>query len=340
MKGRSLNIALIGCGYWGKNFLRIIQNSETAQLVAVCDINLDHVTKMSAKHPHVFFTNELHTLLNNATLDAVVICTPTATHYTIVEMFLQAGKHVLCEKPLTNNYSQANALNDLAKARGLILMVGHVFEFNLAVQKMKELISQNQIGVIQYMQFARFGLGPIREDVSVVFDLASHDVSIALSLMQCMPIAVSASGACFFQKEIEDVAFILLEFPNQIFASINISWIDPIKQRLVKVVGSKKMLLFDDVSISEKLKIIETGKNYQPNTGDFGSFQLAVKDGEINIPNLQPQEPLVTEFNHFVSCINQKVEPITNGKYASDVVKVLVAAETSIKNNGGKVLLA
>ncbi len=204
---------------------------------------------------------------------------------------------------------------------------------------MKKMIQKHEIGHLRYMQFTRMGLGPVRNDTNVIYDLAAHDVSIAVSLTGMLPSEVSATGASFLQPNIEDVAFIQLTFPGNILAEISVSWLDPIKQRVVKVVGEKKMLLFNDLSISEKLKIIETGTNYQNNSGDFGNFQLSVKDGDIVIPNISNNEPLVNEFEHFIACIKGKEQPLTGPNYASAAVKILDAAHASIKQNGSKIFL-
>lgn len=339
MKPGKLKFALIGCGYWGANFLRIISNSEKATLAKVCETDAGNLANLAGKYPHLDFTNDIEQIVHDPEIDAAVICTPVHTHFQLTEKLLLAGKHVLCEKPLTSSAEQCEYLYRLAQKQGVKLLVGHVFEYNSVLQYMKGMIEQGQIGNVLYLQLTRMGLGPVRKDVSVVFDLAAHDVAIVISLMRQMPVAVSATGSCFLQEGVEDVAFIQLEFPDKVIASISVSWLDPIKQRLVKIVGAKKMLVFDDVSIREKLRIIETGKNYQTSSGDFGSFQLSVKDGEIVIPNLQYTESLVCEFDHFVACINGKEEPLTDAAYAARVVKVLEAAQASIRQDGKKIML-
>jgi predicted dehydrogenase len=339
MKPDKIKFALIGCGYWGVNFLRIIANSDRAILDKVCDTDTNNMAVLANKYPHINFTDDVDEVSSSGDIKAVIICTPVHTHFELAERFLLAGKHVLCEKPLAIDLNQCEHLYQLAKKQGVQLLVGHVFEYNSVVQHMKAMIGQGQIGQVLYLQLMRMGLGPVRKDVSVVFDLAAHDVAIVLSLMLQMPVSVSAIGSCFLQKGIEDVAFIQLEFAEKVIASINVSWLDPIKQRLVKVVGTKKMLLFDDISLREKLKIIETGKNYQNNSGDFGNFQLSVKDGEITIPNLQYAEPLISEFEHFISCIKGNQEPLTDAAYAAKVVQVLQAAQASIRQNGKKIIL-
>ena len=308
-------------------------------MAKVCDVDVNNLALLINKYPHVSFTDDLQDIINNPEIEAVVICTPVNTHFELTEKLMLAGKHVLCEKPLTGNAEQCEYLYHLARKQGVKLLVGHVFEYNSVVRYMKAMVEQDRIGKVLYLQLMRMGLGPVRKDVSVVFDLAAHDVAIVISLMRQMPVAISAIGSCFLQEDVEDVAFIQLEFPEKVIASISVSWIDPIKQRLVKVVGAKKMLVFDDVSVGEKLRIIETGKNYQTSPGDFGSFQLSVKDGEIVIPNLQYTESLICEFEHFAACIKGREEPLTDALYAAKVVKVLEAAQASIRQNGKKIML-
>lgn len=333
------NIALIGCGYWGRNFLRILNNSNRSVLYKVCDTSAERIAQLQAEMPHLSFSTQPDAIINDPAIQAVVLCTPVDTHYTLAKQLLQAGKHVLCEKPLTDNYEQAIELQKLATQQALVLLTGHVFEYHHAVQHMKTLLQNQAIGTLQYMQFVRMGLGPVRNDVNVIFDLAAHDVGMAITFAGQMPVAVSATASGVNSRGLEEVAFIQLEFAGGVPAAISVSWLDPIKQRLVKVVGSKKMLVFDDVSTTEKLKIIETGSGYQSTGGDYGSFQLAVKDGEITIPNLPVSEPLSNEFNHFMDCLSGRAVALTNGPYAANVVRVLQAAQQSLRQGGKKITL-
>jgi predicted dehydrogenase len=339
MTNNKLHFAIIGCGYWGPNFIRILHQMDNVVLKSVCDIHPQQWSLHQAKHPAIHFTVAVDDIVNDSTIDAVVICTPVSTHFELCKKFLVAGKHVLCEKPLSDNVNDCTTLAAVAEQNKKMLMVGHIFEYNSVIQYMKDRLQQGSLGKLHYLQFTRMGLGPVRNDVSVLYDLASHDISLAISFIGHMPIAVTASGSWFIQENIEDVAFIQLEFPNKIMVSINVSWLDPIKQRLIKIVGEREMLLFNDVSISEKLRIVTTGKNYQTSTGDFGGFQLSVKDGEIIIPNIPHPEPLITEIEHFIHAIHTNTAPLTNGAYACNVAKVLDAAQLSMKQNGLKVQL-
>lgn len=333
------NIALIGCGYWGSNFLRIMLNSPLVNLKTVCDADNERIGNIQNLYPAIKCTGNYYDIVNDPTIDAAVVCTPVNTHFDISLALLQNGKHVLCEKPLTPSAALCESLKQEADTQKRILLTGHVFEYHHAVKHMKNLIAGQAIGKVQYLQFTRMGLGPTRSDVNVIFDLAAHDVGMAQTLVGQMPLAVTANGSGINRNGLEEVAFIQLEFPDKVFAVINVSWIDPIKQRLVKVVGTKKMMVFDDVSATEKLKIIDTGTGYQLPGGDYGSFQMAVKDGDIVIPNLPVSEPLADEFNHFLNCIKGEAAPLTNATYAANVVRVMEAANQSLLQNGKKVLL-
>ncbi len=339
MKSREIKFALVGCGYWGANFLRIISNADDASLRVICDTNSNNISAISARHPQVRLMSDVAAVAADPDIDAAVVCTPVDTHLAITEMLIRAGKHVLCEKPLAQTAAQCQYLYDLALEHKVILLTGHVFEYNPVIRYMKQMVDENTIGAIRYMQLMRMGLGPMRSDVSVVFDLAAHDVAICISMMGQMPLSVMASGSCFVKEGIEDVAFMQLEFPGKVIAGIGVSWLDPIKQRLVKIVGERKMMVFDDISVTEKLKIIDTGKNYQSTPGDFGSFQVSVKDGQIVIPNVQYTESLVAEFDHFTACIMGREKPITDAAYAARVVRVLEAAQESIRQDGKKIYL-
>jgi predicted dehydrogenase len=333
----NLGIAIIGCGYWGSNFIRIVQNTPQVRIVALCDTDSDKLKNLTSLYPNLILTDEYDTILNDCNIDAVIICTPVITHFKITNAFLKSGKHVLCEKPLDITFLSGLELAQLAKNSGLTLLVGHVFEYHSIFKYMKKLVSIGTIGKIQYLHFTRMGLGLQRSDVNVVFDLAAHDVGMAISLLGIQPVAVSANGFGFNIDGQEEVAFLQLEFPDKVFVLIDVSWIDPIKQRVVKVVGTKKMLVFDDVSTSEKLKIIDIGNSYHQPNADYGSFQMAVKDGDIIIPNVPTSEPLVEEFIHFIECIKYKGDAITDGIYASNVIKVLEAANQSLRKNGERI---
>ncbi|HXH20179.1 MAG TPA: Gfo/Idh/MocA family oxidoreductase [Chitinophagales bacterium] len=331
-------IGIIGCGYWGPHFIRLVKENNLSRLVKVCDSDKSRVKKCRKLFPGVEFTSSLEDIILNPAVEAVIISTPVKTHYELAKKSLSAGKHVLCEKPMTRTSREANELIALSRKNKKVLMPGHVFEFNSVVQYMRRLIASKKIGQVIYINMFRTGLGPVRNDVNVVYDLASHDISILNLLLGRLPITISAIGKSFVNSHHEDVAIVNFEFPGNVIASLTVSWMDPIKQRLIKVVGTKKMLLFDDVS-NEKLKVVNTGKTYQSLKGDFGSFQLSTKDGDILIPNIKYPEPLKLEYEHFLDCIRKGSTPVSDAQSGLRVVRVLEAVCDSIKRNGKKISL-
>jgi len=334
-----IEIGIIGCGYWGPNFVRIANAHEQVSVRKICDRNPSKLREISKRYPGAEYVSDLSAMLHDSLIAAVVICTPVVTHFEIARQCLMAGKHVLCEKPLTLTVSEAERLHEIALSKRLVLMVGHVFEYNSIVLYLQSQIREDAFGELVYIHMQRMGLGPARTDVNVVYDLASHDISILLLLMGEMPVNVSARGSSFIGPEVEDTAFIILEFSNNILVQINVSWIDAVKQREIKVVGTKQVLLFNDISHNEKLKIFNTGHSYQSAGGDFGSFQLSVKDGDVFIPNIAYPEPLSIEFDHFIDCVMHSKVPKTNAENAMRVITVLEAIEKSLRQGGNKVSL-
>ena len=331
-------VGIIGCGYWGPHFIRLARESLQSRLILVCDTNLSRVKECRKLFPEVEFTVSPIDIVRNEDISAVIICTPVITHYRLAKQCLTAGKHVLCEKPMTQTSQEAKELIALSRRNKVVLMPGHVFEFNSVVQYIKRLIASKKIGEVIYINMIRTGLGPVRNDVNVIYDLASHDISILNLLLGNPPLAVSAIGKSFVNSNREDVALISFEFPSKVIASLTVSWMDPIKQRLIKIVGTKKMLLFDDVS-NEKLKVINTGKTYQSLKGDFGSFQLSTKDGDILIPNIIYLEPLKIEYDYFINNIIKGKAPVSDAENGLKVIKTLEAICYSVKNNGKKIYL-
>lgn len=338
-------IGMVGVGYWGPNILRNLCEFDNSQVVSVCDTNpkkLESIRKQRIYHG-INTTTNLDDIINDGSIEAVVIATPTATHYPITKAALEHGKHVLVEKPLTIEPAQSYELAKLADEKSKILLVGHVFLYNSIVRRMKEEIDKGTIGSITYINAIRKGLGPIRQDVNALWDLAPHDVSIFNYLIGSQPEWVSATG-CIQQDKplasrdnvIEDVVMATFGYPHGVVGYMMTSWIDPIKQREVTVVGTKTMLKFDD--IERELVIFEKGVDYQPSPeGGFGEFQASIRDGNIIKPNIKYLQPLTEECKHFLECIQQGKKPFTNARDAYMIVSALSAAQTSLKNGGIKV---
>lgn len=300
-----LNVALIGCGYWGKNLARIISEHQYAKLYLLCDTNIEQARALQTIYFDSKVETDYETVLLDSNIDAVIVSTPVSTHYQIVKDALKNGKHVLCEKVLSTSVDEVRALINEAQTNGLALVVGHTFLYNTIVKHIKTAIERGDLGELLYLTFKRTGLGPIRSDVDVISDLAAHDLSI-LYYWLGKPNSCLATSRNFLTSQKADIAFIHCEYTDGPIVDLQLSWLSPMKQRIIEVVGTKQMMVFDDVSTTEKLKIIKTGRDYQSQVRDFGSFQLSVKDGDIIIPSIPYPEPLREEFDDFIFTIRSK----------------------------------
>lgn len=331
-------IGIVGFGYWGPNFARLIQQHPETELTAICEVDLSKHIEIKKRFAETLVTDSPAHFFKHG-LDAVVICSNAATHYNWLIQSITNNVHILCEKPLTSRYSQVLSLRKLAEGYERVIMVGHVFEYHSVVNYIKSRMQSGVSGKALYLQFQRSGLGPVRSDVDVSYDLATHDISILRYLTGKDVSWVQASGSAFLSPHTNDISFVTLCLEDGTMAQINVSWIDPIKQRSLKVVCDKEMLLFEDVNTHDKLKIYTTGVGYHISNGDFGSFQMAIRDGDVLIPNIEQHEPLSTEFNHFIDCIKNTLLPKTDLENALQVMKVLDAIDRSIKTNGKKIML-
>lgn len=334
-----LRIALIGLGYWGPNYARVCTELPETQLVAACDTSDEGVAIVRARYPGVRTTRDPSHIIEAKDIDAVIIATPTSTHYALTRAVLDAGKHVLCEKPLAGTTAECDDLIAAAVGVQKILFVGHTFIFNPAVRQMRELVASGQIGRVLYCHAARTGLGPIRKDVNVLWDLAPHDLSILLYLMDEEPVTVWATGQAFLQEGCEDVAFVHLGFRSGAIAAAHLSWLDPYKVRRVTVVGDERMVVFDDVAPDEKLKVFDRGASYEAPSEEsrgagFGEFKTVIRDGDIHIPKVPAREPLKDQVAHFAECCLSGLRPETDGHAGRRVVAALEAATEALRTNG------
>ncbi len=329
-----LNVAVIGCGYWGPNLIRNFTQFPNVRMKTACDLNKERLRHISQLYPSVGTSTDMDEIINDPEVDAVVVATPVTSHYPIAKKLLENGKHVLVEKPMAASIAEAEELNELAQDRGLVLMAGHTFVFTAAVNKMKELISSGELGHIYYISTTRVNLGLFQEDINVVWDLAPHDVSILNYILGSEPETVSAEGQAYIQSGIEDVAFIHLRYPGDILAHTHVSWLNPDKIRRTVVVGSKKMLVYDDVSTQEKIRVYDKGVTVQPHYDTFGEFQLSYRFGDIYTPRLDDSEPLKNECQHFIHCIQKRETPRADGDAGLAVVRVMERACESILRNG------
>jgi len=325
-------IGVIGCGYWGPNLIRNFVELSSSDVIIVSDLRDERLSHIKSLYPQIITTKNYQDLINQH-LDAVVIATPPATHYPLAKEFLEHGHHVFVEKPITLNSQHAEELIQISKKNDVILMVGHTFEYNQAVHTLKELINSGELGQIYYVDAARLNLGLYQSDSNVLWDLAPHDLSILLYLLDSTPISVTAHGLPCVSEGIHDNAYLDLVFPNNIMGHIHVSWLDPCKVRRVTVVGSKKMVVYNDIENLEKIRIYDKGVEKPPYTNTFGDFNFSYHYGDIVIPNIRFTEPLKKECQHFLDCISNHTEPRSNGESGLRVVKIIEAAQRSLASN-------
>lgn len=321
-----VNVGLVGYGYWGKNHLATLRDMDSLRTKWVCD-QFNKPTRQAMPHD-TNYTNSYENILRDKETEAVIIATPTSTHYDLAKQALQAGKHVLVEKPITQNVEQAQELLELSKSQGRVLMVGHTFIYNPAVSHMKDLIDKGNLGALRYIDSRRVNPGPIRQDVNSMWDLGTHDIYIALHLLGKSPQTVSYQGTSFNGK-VDDVSNIVLKFPERVIANIHTNWMHPKKERIFVVGGEKKALSFTDTEPANKIHIYDMGVDFQPAEGGIGAFQSAISSGDIYIPKLPFKQPLMEELQHFVDCISKGTICKSDALNGINTLKVLEATDRS-----------
>lgn len=340
MKNReSVKIAQIGCGYWGPNLARNVISNPRAELVALCDPDARALQRMIDKYPGIAQFTSFEEVLTQASIDAVIIATPSGLHYQHVLAALPAGKHVLVEKPMASSVKQASELVQIAENSGQILMVGHTFLYNNIVHEVKKRIDSGELGDIYYTYSQRLNLGRFRRDSDVLWTLAPHDISIMNYWFGSRPHQVSAQGiTCIGKKNpLAEVCFAHLEYPDGRSVHLHMSWLDPQKRREIVVVGSKKMLIYDDMNTDRHIQIFDKRVEieYSHPTNDFAEFTALLRAGDLVIPNIRLVEPLFTEVNHFIECIQNGTPPLTDGRHGLEVIAVLEALTHSMSHGGG-----
>lgn len=333
-EGERVRVAVIGAGYWGPNLIRNFNQLPHAEVSLVCDLNearLDHVKDL---YPRIGVSKNYQDATQNPEIDVVCVATPVNWHYEMAKDALLHDKHVMVEKPLTANLDHAYELVELAESKKRVLFVDHTFEYTPAVNKIKDIVEQGELGDIYYISMSRLNLGLFQKDINVIWDLAPHDVSILGYVLGQFPEAVAAHGNSNILPGIEDVAMLTLYFPGNIIAYAHVSWLDPSKIRRSTFVGSRKMLVYDDVEPLEKIKIYDKGVDGPQHYDTFGEFQFSYRYGDIYTPYLANQEPLQVECRHFMDCILNGDTPRSGGQDGLNVVRVLDAAQRSIKNGG------
>jgi len=334
-----ITVGVIGTGYWGPNLVRNFINLQDARVTRVSDLSRERLQHMERLYPFLKTTQNYQDLIEDPGLDAIVIATPVTSHFKIAKEALEAGKHVFLEKPLTHSAEESLELVRLARDRNLIGMVGHTFVYSPAVRKIKELLISGELGDIFYISTTRVNLGLFQEDINVVWDLAPHDISIFNFLLDAVPESVHGVGHSYIQPEIEDVAFLTFKYPNGRLAHIHVSWLDPNKIRKTTVVGSKKMLVYDDTSHLEKIRVYDKGVDVHRHYDTFGEFHLAYRFGDIHIPRLDDGEPLKIETAHFLECIRNGTKCLSHFEHGHQVVAALETACRSIRENGRELVI-
>jgi predicted dehydrogenase len=334
-----VSLALVGTGDWGANLLRNFAQLPSVRVVAVCDADPARLERARKVVPQATAVNDARALLDVPGLEAVVVAAPAPAHAALTRLFLEAGRDVYVEKPFTLDVGDAEALVALAEAKGRILMVGHLLIHHPAVKKLKALVDQGELGTVHYVYSQRVNLGRVRSDENALWSFAPHDLSVMLHLLGGEPVEVSARGAAFLQKGVEDVVFASLSWADGRMAHVHVSWLDPHKVRRFTVVGSRRMAMFDDMEPSEKVRVYDRGVDPAP--GEFVDFARAmtVRQGDVLIPKLDGAEPLRLECQHFIDCVRSRKAPLTDGRDGLRVVRVLAAAQASLEAHGAPVRL-
>jgi predicted dehydrogenase len=332
---KPLRVGVVGYGYWGPNLVRTLSRAEGAELAAVCDASPESLERLRAAHPGVPAVADYGELLTGFDLDAVCVVTAPAAHHSLARAALEAGKHVFVEKPLALTSADAEDLVAVAAERGRVLMTGHLMEYHPAIEWIREHIAAGELGDVLYLYAQRLNLGKVRREENAFWSLAPHDVSVALHLLGEHPDRVSASGAAYLQPGVADTVFANLHFPSGRMANIHVSWLDPHKVRKLTIVGTKKMLVFDDMQATEKIWIYDKG--VEPAQALAFGEDLTLRFGDITVPYLRPAEPLALEVDHFVRCCVEGLTPRSDGREGLAVVRVLEAADASMDSAGAPV---
>lgn len=332
-----MRIGIIGLGYWGPNLVRCFSDNSDCDVTFVCDRDSDRLEAVRCRFPNVVPTTDVEHVLRPGAVDAVVIATPTKTHYELASRALAAGIHTFVEKPLAASASECKELIALAEENDCVLFVGHVFLHSAPVAKLRELVLSGELGNLYYISSNRLNLGPIRQDVNALWDLAPHDISIILDLLGQSPERVSCCGLAHLNPPIHDVCNVTLHFPENRIGIVHVSWLDPRKNRVMTVVGSKKMAVYDDLEPLEKIKVYDIGIEQLPYATTLGEFQFSYRYGDTYSPRLNEVEPLRAECDDFIRCVRDGIQPKTNGANGLQVVEVLEAADLSLSRHGAQV---
>lgn len=335
-------IGVIGCGYWGPNLLRNFAENEAARLRWMCDLDERRLEALGRRYPSAETTRDYKRLLADENLRAVVIATPVATHYNFAREALLAGKHVLIEKPFTASVREAEELIELAERQRLVLMVDHTFIYTGAVRKIKEIVESGEIGDLLYFDSTRINLGLFQHDINVVWDLAPHDLSIMDYILGREPVALTATGSCHIKQGIENIAYVMLKFTDEFIAHFHFNWLSPVKIRRTLIAGSRKMVVYDDIEPTEKIRVYDSGVTTNRSADevdreDAYETLVSYRTGDVWVPKLDSTEALRYVCQEFLDAIRERRPPLTDGAAGLRVVRLLEAAQASI-NQGGRLI--
>jgi len=337
---KPVSVGVVGCGYWGPLLIRNFRDVPNCNLKAVCDASHARLKHIKRLYPEVATVPDWERFLTDFDLDAIVIATPVKFHHAMAQKSLLAGKHTFIEKPMAASSAECENLIEIAESKGLVLMVDHTFLFSSAVRKIAELVRAGDIGDIRYINSRRLNLGLFQKDINVAWDLAPHDISIILHILGEPPIAVNCQGNAHVTPAVEDVTNISLTFRQKRFATIQSSWLEPRKVREMTIVGSHRMIVYDDLQTHEKIKVYDVRVERPPHYDTFAEFQYSYHYGDSYIPHLNQEEPLKEVCRHFIDCIETGTEPATSGREGLELVRILEAASASLKANGAAVILS
>ncbi len=328
-----IRIGVLGCGRWGVNHVRVFDEIDGSSVVACADPSAERLEAIRRRRPDISLSGSHEEIIRRDDVDAVVVATPTSMHAAMVRLCLEAGKDVLCEKPLALTADECRELDALARSRGRILMVGHVFLFNNGILKLKEILGSGALGRLYYLHATRTNLGPIREDVGAIADLATHDISIFNFLLGCAPESAAASTASYLRESAEDVAFLTLSYPAGVIAGVHVSWLDPVKVRRITAVGEERMAIWDDLGVPGPIALYNKRVVKEPYES-FGEFQVLVREGDLVVPHVRMTEPLRAQAGEFLRCVRERAEPESGARLGAGVAAVLEAVARSCAKGG------
>jgi len=334
---KKLSVGVVGCGYWGPNLIRNFNSLANCNLTAVCDLKPERLKHMQTLYSEIEVFSDFNQFLAGADIDAVVVATPVKYHYPLAKACLQAGKHILIEKPMASSVAECEELNGIADRGGLTLMVGHTFLFSEPVSRIKEIVDSGDIGDIRYISSQRLNLGLFQSDINVAWDLAPHDISIILHILGESPVVVNCQGNDHVTPGIEDVTNLSLSFVSKCFATVQSSWLEPRKVRQMTIVGTRKMIVYDDLEPLEKLRVYDVRVERPPHYDTFAEFHYSYHYGDSYIPHLKQEEPLKVLCQHFLECVENGKRPLSCGKKGLELVRILEASSASLKIGGAPV---